>query len=110
MRYKKENDKVDKGRYQRVVKRLTYLAHTMSDLEYAIKEVSQFINDLRVRHLQMVECVIQYLKVTLGKGHLFKRGGRLNMKAYTNVDYASSLIDIRSISGYCTFFYENIVA
>ena len=38
---------VDKGRYQRLVGRLMYLAHTMPDLAYALSIVSQFMHNPR---------------------------------------------------------------
>ena len=37
---------VDKGRYQRLVGRLMYLAHTRPDLAYALSIVSQFMHNL----------------------------------------------------------------
>ena len=33
----------------------------------------------------------------------------MKLEAYTNVDYASSIIDRRSTLGYCTFFGGNLV-
>ena len=60
-------------------------------------------------HLQAVYRVLQYLKGTLGKGILFKRNEGLVLEAYTDADYASSIIDRRSTSGYCTFLGGNLV-
>ena len=34
---------------------------------------------------------------------MFKRNGGLALEAYTNADYAGSIVDKRSTSGYCTF-------
>ena len=41
---------VDKGRYQRLVGILMYLAHTRSDLAYALSIVSQFMHNPRKQH------------------------------------------------------------
>ena len=38
---------VDKGRYQRLVWRLMYLAHTRPDLAYALSVVSQYMHNPR---------------------------------------------------------------
>ena len=43
--------------------------------------------------------VLQYLKGTSGKGILFKRNGGLVLEAYTDADFAGSIIDRRSTSG-----------
>ena len=49
------------------------------------------------------------LKGTSGMGVLFKRGNELTLKAYTNANYAGSIDDRRSTSGYCTFLEGNLI-
>lgn len=46
--------------------------------------------------MQVVEHVLQYLKVNIGKKFLFKRGVSLTMKTYTGVYHACSMNDKRS--------------
>jgi len=101
-----ENPKVEKTQYQRLVGKLIYLSHTRSNIAYAVSVVSQFMNDPRERHLQAVDRIIQYLKASPKKGLLFKKGENLSMKVYTDVDYAGSIVDRRSTTGYCMFFVE----
>ena len=40
-----------KGRYQRLVGRLMYLAHTRPDFAYAFSVVSQYMHNLRKQHM-----------------------------------------------------------
>ena len=42
---------VDKGRYQRLVGKLMYLAHTRPDISYALSIVSQFMHNLGEKHM-----------------------------------------------------------
>ena len=58
---------VDKGRYQRLVGRLIYLAHTRPDIAYVVSVVSQFMHSLRVDHMAAVMRILAYLKSALGK-------------------------------------------
>ena len=51
---------------------------------------------------------MHYLKDNLGKRILFKKNDVIALEAYTNVDYASSLKDRKSITGYCTFLGGNL--
>ncbi|XP_061360276.1 uncharacterized protein LOC133304287 [Gastrolobium bilobum] len=95
-----ESPSIDKGQYQRIVGRLIYLAHTRPDLAYAVSIVSQFMHDPREKHLQAVDRILQYLKGTPGRGLLFQRGGNLSLEMYTDADYAGSVTDRRSTSGY----------
>jgi len=71
---------------------------------------SKSMHDIRVRHLQVVECVLQYFRVILERRLLFKRSRIPTILTYTDVDYAGSVSDIRSTSCYCTFLYGNLVA
>ncbi|RDX94031.1 putative mitochondrial protein, partial [Mucuna pruriens] len=59
--------------------------------------------------LQVVERILCYLKTSLGKGVLFKRGGSLLLEIYTNAYYAGLFIDKRSTSGYYLFLRRNMV-
>ena len=110
IRNDEENSKVEKTQYQRlVVGKLIYLSHTRPDITYAVSVVSQFMHDPRERNLQAVNIIIPYLKATPGKELLFKKGKKLFMKIYTDVDYAGSIADKRSTTGYCMFLGGNLV-
>ena len=64
---------VDKGRYQRLVERLMYLAHTRHDLAHALSVVNHYMHDLGEKHMNAVMRILCYLKGSLGKGILFKK-------------------------------------
>lgn len=95
--------------YQRLLGRIIYLSHTRTDIAYAVSLTSQFMHSPKVVHLQAAHRVLQYLKGTPGEGILFKRNGGLVLEAYTDAEYAGSIVDGRSISGYCTFLGGNLV-
>ncbi|RVX02276.1 Retrovirus-related Pol polyprotein from transposon RE1 [Vitis vinifera] len=105
----KEEPVVDKRMYQRLVGRLIYLAHTWTDITYSVSMISQFMHDPKKPHLQAAYRVLHYLKGNLGKGILFKKNNTLALEAYTDADYAGSLVDRRSTTGYCTFLAGNPV-
>ena len=64
---------VDKGRYQRLVGRLMYLAHTRPDLAYALSIVSQFMHNPGEQHMNAIMRILRYLKFAHGKGILFTK-------------------------------------
>ena len=100
---------VDKRMYQSLVGRPIYLAYTRPDIAYLVSVINQFMHDPREPHLQAPYKVLYYLKGNLGKGILFKKNDTLALEAYTNADYAGSIVDQRSITGYCTFLEGNLV-
>ncbi|KAI5323399.1 hypothetical protein L3X38_032471 [Prunus dulcis] len=52
----------DKERYQRLVWKLIYLAHTRPDIAYAISVVSQFMHSLSEDHMGAMTHILRYLK------------------------------------------------
>ena len=91
------------------MRKLIYLAHTRPDIAYAVSVVSQFMHDLREVHMEALFRVLKYLKSSPGQGIHFKRGRSLILEAYTDVDWAGSIIDRRLKSRYCTFLGGNLV-
>ena len=53
--------------------------------------------------------MLHYLKGNPIKGILFNKNNTLALEAYTDADYAGSLVDRRATSGYCTFLGGNLV-
>lgn len=105
----KEEPSIDKRMYQRLVGKLIYLSHTRPNIAYSVSMISQFVHDSKESHLQAAYRVLHYLKGNPGKGILFKRNQNLTLEAYTDADYAGSLVDRRSTTGYCTFLGGNLV-
>nr|KYP73849.1 Retrovirus-related Pol polyprotein from transposon TNT 1-94 [Cajanus cajan] len=104
-----ESAPVEKAQYHRLVGKLIYLSHTRLDIAYAVSVVSQFMHDPRERHIQAVDKILQYLKSSPGKELLFKREDTLTMKIYADADYAGSITDRKSTSGYCVFLGDSLV-
>jgi hypothetical protein len=93
----------NKERYQRLVGRLIYLSHTRPDIAYIVSVVSQFMHALSEDHMTAVMRILSYLKGAPGKGLTFKRYGHMEVKGFTDADWAGNLTDRRSTSGYFTF-------
>nr|ABA93730.1 retrotransposon protein, putative, unclassified [Oryza sativa Japonica Group] len=103
-------DPVNKEAYQRLVGRLIYLCHTRPDISYVVSVVSRYMHDPRTGHLDVVHKILRYLKGTPGKGLWFRKNGHLNVEGYCDADWASSMDDRRSTSGYCVFVGGNLVS
>ena len=100
---------VDKGRYQRLVGKLIYLSHTRPDIGFSVSVVSQFMNNPTEKHMTAVIRILRYLKMTLGKGLFFQRTTNKEIEIFSDADWAGSVTDRRSTSGYCSFVWGNLV-
>ncbi|RVW68794.1 Retrovirus-related Pol polyprotein from transposon RE1 [Vitis vinifera] len=84
----------DKGRYQRLVGRLMYLAHTRPDLAYALSVVSQYMHNPGEQHMNAIMHILRYLKNAPGKGILFaKNVNHQSIEVYTDADWAGAVDD-----------------
>lgn len=102
-------DLVDKRRYQHLVGRLIYLSHTRPEIAFTIRCVSQFMHSPSTEHMEAVYRILRYLKGTHGKGLFFKKTEERGIEAFTDADWAGSVDDRRSTSGYCSFVWGNLV-
>ena len=105
----KEGDMVNTNRYQKLEGKSIYLSHTRPAIAFAVSLVSQFMHSPYKKHLEAVYRILRYLKGIPGKGLLFQKTTQQNIEAYTDVDWAGSVIDKRSTSGYCTYVWGNLV-
>ena len=82
----KNNAPVDKGRYQRLVGRLIYLSHTRPNIGFSISVVSQFMNNPTKEHMEAVNRILRYLKMTPGKGLLYKKNYTRDVEVFSDAD------------------------
>lgn len=107
---KKDDDPpVDKERYQRLVGRLIYPSLTRPDIAYSVSIISQFMHAPTQQHLKVVYHILGYLKSTPGKGLLFRKTDERGAEGFSNADWAGSMADSRSTSGFCTKLWGNLV-
>ena len=105
----KEGRLVDKGQYQRLVGKIIYLSHTRPDIAFVVSLVGQFMHSPMEEHEEAVFRILRYLKSSPGKGLFFKKSEQRGIEAYTDADWAGSITDRKSTSGYCTFVWGNLV-
>ncbi|RVW31427.1 Retrovirus-related Pol polyprotein from transposon RE1 [Vitis vinifera] len=110
-RNRMESDRkpVDRERYQRLVGRLIYLSHTRPDIAFVVSVVSQYMHSPKESHLEAVYKILRYLKGSPGRGLFFKKSDSKKVEIYTYANWAGSVDDRRSTTGYCTYVWGNLV-
>ena len=90
-------------RYRELVGSLIYAATcTRPDISYVVSKLSQHLSAPQNKHMVMAKHVLRYLKGTVDNELVYKRSEEsLGLFAYSDSDWASSVHDRRSITGYC---------
>jgi len=72
--------------YQRLIRRILYLMKTRPNIGYAVEFLSQFIQAPTEEHLTTANCVLRYIKTTLGHGLFFPSNSSLQIKGLCDYD------------------------
>ncbi|GKD45151.1 ribonuclease H-like domain-containing protein, partial [Tanacetum coccineum] len=97
--------------YQKLIGKLIYLTTTRPDIAYTVSCLSQFMQNPLKSHLKIAIKVIRYLKGSSGKGINVIKGSAsgVDLKAYSDADWARCTDTRRSIAGYCVFMCGSLV-
>ncbi|XP_076912370.1 uncharacterized protein LOC143570654 [Bidens hawaiensis] len=93
-------EKIDVTLFKQMVGSLMYITNTRPDLQYVVSLISRFMSNPMVEHYDAAKRVIRYIQGTLDFGVWYKKGGKGEMKAYANSDYAGDVNDRKSTLGY----------
>ena len=79
--------------YRQIVGSLVYLTVTRPDIAYAVHIVSQFMSAPRSTHYAAVLRILRYLKGTMFHGLHFSSASSLELRAYSDSDWAGDPTD-----------------
>ena len=78
-----------------------YLVNTRPNICYAVNTLSQFMVELKRAHWATAKHVLRYIQGTVDYGLLYSRSKDIRLSGFTDADWVGSLVDRKSISGYC---------
>lgn len=97
-------------KYRSIVGALQYLTLTRLDISFAVNKVCQFLQSPTNDHWTAVKRILRYLKHTSEDGLHISRSASMTVTAYSNADWARSVDDRRSTSGFAIFLGKNLVS
>jgi len=93
----------DPIRFRQIIGALQYLMFTRLDICYVVNKVCQFMHALTESHWAAVKRILRYLKGTSSYGIHLTRGSSLSLHGFTYANWAGSVDDRKSTSGYVVF-------
>ncbi|XP_029149700.1 secreted RxLR effector protein 161-like [Arachis hypogaea] len=95
--------------YRRLLEKLLYLTNTRSEISFAVRKLSQFLDCPTSKHFQDALRVLKYLKSVAAQGLLFKTESDLQLIGFSDSDWATCPETRRFISGYCFFLCTTLI-
>jgi hypothetical protein len=87
--------------YRQLIGSLMYLIHTKLDICFTMSALNQFMCEPRHTHWVAAKHVLIYLRGSIGYGLKYSSSGGVMLHGYTDSDWAGSVVDRKSTSGYC---------
>jgi hypothetical protein len=99
----------DPSEYRHVVGALQYCTLTRPEIAFSVNQLCQHMHSPSSTHWTAAKRVLRYLKATPSHG-LFYSKGSLQLQAFCDSDWAGSLDDRRSTSGFCVFLGNCLIS
>ncbi|CAN6717488.1 unnamed protein product [Malus baccata var. baccata] len=95
--------------YRSIVGALQYLTFTRPDIAFSVHQVCQFVQAPMNSHFTAVKRILRYLKGTMHLGLTYSKGD-LNLKSFSDADWAGDPNDRRSTTGLVVFLGTNPIS
>ncbi|OIT23020.1 putative mitochondrial protein, partial [Nicotiana attenuata] len=97
-------------RYRSLIGKLLFLTHTRPDLCFGLQHLSQFLQAPRLPHMTGAFHMLRYLKGTIDVGLFYSNSPDCTLTAYSDSDWAACPDTRKSVSGFCVFLGDCLVA
>jgi len=93
-------EKIEEAIYRSLIGCLMYLTATRPDILHSVSVLSRFMHCASEVHFKVAKRVLRYVKGTLDYGIKFCYDQDFHFHGYSDSDWAGSIDDMKSTSGY----------
>lgn len=96
--------------YRRLIGRLLYLTITRPDIIYVVHRLSQYLNKPKTHHMHAATHLLRYLKSNPGQRLFLSATNSLQLRAFSDADWAGCKATRRSVTGFCVFIGDSLIS
>ncbi|KAL2333662.1 hypothetical protein Fmac_014875 [Flemingia macrophylla] len=96
--------------FRQAIGALQYLTNTRPDIGFSVNKLSQFMSSPTIDHWQGIKRILRYLQGTIHYFLHIKPSTDLDLTGFSDVDWATSVNDRKSMAGQCVFLGETLVS
>ncbi|XP_022151608.1 uncharacterized protein LOC111019520 [Momordica charantia] len=100
----------DSSLYRTIVGRLVYLIVTCLDIAHTVHVISQFVTAPTTVQWSAILRILKYLQGTQFQSLLFPSTSSLELRVYSDADWASDPTDRKSTTGLCIFLGDSLIS
>ncbi|XP_052724064.1 uncharacterized mitochondrial protein AtMg00810-like [Vigna angularis] len=108
--YKLDSYLDDPSPYRRLIGKLLYLTNTRPDLCFTVNLLSQFVQSPTDYHYRAIQHILRYIKSKPSKGLFFPADSPMQLKAFSDSDWATCPNTRRSTIGFCIFLGSSLIS
>lgn len=102
---------IDPGSYsRRLIGKLLYLTATRHDISFFMQQLSQFMGNTISLHHEAAIWVLRYVKQSPTQGLFFPSSSVLQVKAFSDSDWATCPDSRISVPDYCIFIGDSLIS
>ncbi|KAH9681306.1 hypothetical protein KPL71_026926 [Citrus sinensis] len=110
LKHDEKEEKADARIYRSLVGSLIYLTNSRPDILHSVSVLSRFMNDPRKSHYIAAKRILRYLQGTKKQGIMYEKEDNCKLVGFTDSDWAGSLDDRKSTSGYLFCLGTNVIS
>ena len=96
--------------YHILIGRLLYLTNTRPDITFVVHLLSQFSQQPTIHHHQATQHILRYIKSNPAQGISFVADSSIQLKAFSDSDWAACPNTRRSMTGLCIFLGTSLIS
>ncbi|PKU87548.1 Retrovirus-related Pol polyprotein from transposon TNT 1-94 [Dendrobium catenatum] len=107
--FKLDNTISDATVYRRITGGLQYLTITRPDIAHSVNNLAQHMHNPEPVHLYLLKRLLRYIKGTISVGLPITKSN-LQLRTFSDADWAGDPITRKSTTGFCTFLGDNLIS